>query len=471
MITWLFIIFRTINLILIWILIFYKRKEPALLLAWILLLIFLPPVGFVMYQLFERTPIPKKKTLFLNEYHEQKQTRTFSRSFNNSVASVIAFNEIYNGSKLYMFHDWMYFSNGKDKYKQLFADIEQATESIHLLYFIVREDEVGEKLIDLLTQKASQGVEVRLVYDSAGCFGTRLNYFKPIIEAGGHVYHFHPPTFRLIGLNYNYRNHRKIVVIDGRIGYLGGMNIGKEYMSLDPKYAPWRDGHIRLVGEAVADLQYRFIKDYLLVCEDDKDELHIKEQLNHYYKSSLVMTPCPIQIVSAGPDTPTDDIKMAFIKMMQVATTSIRIQTPYFIPDSLFLETLKIAAYSGVKVEVMIPTIADHHYVHRTTTSYIKELREANITVYLYEGFLHSKNLIIDDEICTVGSTNIDQRSFKINYEINAFIYDKELTDQVVYQFHKDVNNCRIVDETYEREKSLIIRIEEGIYRLISMLL
>lgn len=471
MMTWLFIIFRLINLIFICILIFYKRKEPALLLAWILLLIFLPPVGFVMYLLFERTPIPKKKTLFLNEYYNQRVSRTCNQSFKDSVASVISFNEIYNGSKLYMFQEWMYFSNGRDKYNQLFADIEQATESIHLLYFIVREDEVGEKLIHLLALKAAQGIEVRLVYDSAGCFGTTLKYFTPIIRAGGHVYHFHPPTLRLIGWNYNYRNHRKIVVIDGRVGYLGGMNIGKEYMSLDPKYSPWRDAHIRLMGDAVADLQYRFIKDYLLVCEDEADEMHIKQKLNDYYKSSLVMMTCPIQIVSAGPDTPTDDIKMAFVKMIQIATTSIRIQTPYFIPDSLFLETLKIAAYSGVKVELMIPTIADHHYVYRTTTSFIKELIDANITVYLYQGFLHSKNIIIDDEICTVGSTNIDQRSFKINYEINAFIYDKKFTAQVVHQFQKDLENCLIVDESYEHEKSLLVRVEESIYRLVSMIL
>lgn len=471
MMTWLCIIFRLINLIFICILIFYKRKEPALLLAWILLLLFLPPVGFVMYLLFERTPIPKKKTLFLNEYYERRVSRTGNQSFKDSVASIISFNEIYNGSKLYLFHEWMYFSNGKDKYNQLFADIEQATESIHLLYFIVREDEVGEKLIHLLAHKASLGVEVRLVYDSAGCFGTTLKYFTPLIQAGGHVYHFHPPTLRLIGWNYNYRNHKKIVVIDGRVGYLGGMNIGKEYMSLDPKYSPWRDGHIRLVGDAVADLQYRFIKDYLLVCEDEADERHIKQRLNDYDKSSLVINPCPIQIVSAGPDTPTDDIKMAFVKMMQTATTSIRIQTPYFIPDSLFLETLKIAAYSGVKVEVMIPTIADHHYVYRTTTSFIKELLAANIHVYLYQGFLHSKNIIVDDEVCTVGSTNIDQRSFKINYEINAFIYDQTFTTHVVHQFQKDLENCLMVDESYEREKSLIVRVEESIYRLVSMLL
>lgn len=466
-----FTIFRIINVVLIGILIFYKRKDPALLLAWILLLLFLPPVGFVMYLLFERTPISKKKMLFLMEYTDQRLQRKVEHPFSESVSSVIAFNEIYNGSKLFMFHDWMYFADGKSKYEQLFADIEQAKESIHLLYFIVRKDEVGQKFISLLAQKATEGVEVRLVYDCAGCFGTTLKYFAPILDAGGHVYKFHPPTLRFIGWNYNYRNHRKIVVIDGRIGYLGGMNIGKEYMSLDPNYSPWRDAHLRIVGDAVWDLQHRFFRDYLMVCEDEHDESYLKSKLDGYFTTPLATTICPIQIVSDGPDTSTDDIKLSFIKMIQTATKSIRIQTPYFIPDELFLETLKIAAYSGVKVEVMIPTIADHHYVYRTTTSFIKELLEANIKVYLYKGFLHSKIIIIDHEFCTVGSTNIDQRSFKINYEINAFIYDKILTHHVFHQFDKDLENCLLVDESYEQNKSLIVRFEERIYRLVSMIL
>ena len=471
MMMWLLMIFRLINLVLIGVLIFYKRKEPALLLAWILLLLFLPIIGFLMYLVFERTPINRKKMPFLTEYEQKQLKRKINYHFNEKVTSVIAFNEIYNKSQLCMNHEWMYFSDGRSKYNQLFKDIEEATTSIHLLYFIVRKDEVGERLISLLTQKVTEGVEVRLVYDSAGCFGTFLSYFSPLIEAGGKVYNFHPLALRFICLNYNYRNHRKIVVIDGRIGYLGGMNIGKEYMSLDPKYSPWRDAHLRIIGQAVWELQHRFFKDYLTVCKDVKDEEHIKSQMHTYFASPIVETRCPIQIVSDGPDTETDDIKLAFVKMIQTATQSIRIQTPYFIPDQLFLETLKIAAYSGVEVELMIPTIVDHHYVYRTTTSFIKELLASNIKVYLYKGFLHSKIIMIDDQYCTIGSTNIDQRSFKINYEVNAFIYDCALTKQVSRQFQHDLENCIIVDESYEKEKSFFVRIEEGIYRLVSMIL
>lgn len=463
--------FRVINLFLILILIFYKRKEPALLLAWLLLLIFIPPIGCVMYLLFERAPFSKKKGLFLDEYKDVRHGREGGMLFNDKVNSLIHFNEIYNHSRLYQFQDFMYFADGKSKYHQLFKDIEGATHSIHVQYFIIRKDEIGRQLIDLLAQKAANGVEVRLIFDSAGCFGTRLKYFDALVQAGGHVYQFHPPALGLIGLNYNYRNHRKIVVIDGRIGYLGGMNIGKEYMSLDPKFSPWRDAHLRLVGDAVWELQHRFLKDYEMVCQNKEDEQYLKANINGYFASPLSTTLCPMQIVSDGPDTTTDDIKLTLVKMIQSATCSVKIQTPYFIPDMLFLETLKIASYSGVKVEVMIPTIADHHYVYRTTTSFIKELREANIDVYFYEGFLHSKVIIIDEQVCTIGSTNIDQRSFKINYEINAFIYDQQLTNQVVAQFKKDLENSWLADDSYEQNKPVWVRFEEKVYRLVSMLL
>lgn len=463
--------FRVINLFFMIILIFYKRKEPALLLAWLLLLIFLPPIGCVMYLLFERAPLSNKKGLFLNEYQDVRQGREGGLLFNERIHSLIHFNEIYNGSRLYQFQDFMYFVDGKSKYQQLFKDIESATHSIHVQYFIIRKDEVGRQFIDLLAQKAANGVEVRLIFDSAGCFGTRLKYFDALVQAGGHVYQFHPPALGLIGLNYNYRNHRKIVVIDGRIGYLGGMNIGKEYMSLDPKFSPWRDAHLRLVGDAVWELQHRFLKDYEMVCQNKEDEQYLKANINGYFTSPLSTTLCPMQIISDGPDTTTDDIKLTLVKMIQSATCSVKIQTPYFIPDMLFLETLKIASYSGVKVEVMIPTIADHHYVYRTTTSFIKELREANIDVYFYEGFLHSKVIIIDEQVCTIGSTNIDQRSFKINYEINAFIYDQQLTNQVVAQFKKDLENSWLADDSYEQNKPVWVRFEEKVYRLVSMLL
>lgn len=462
---------RLINLVLIGLLLFKKRKDPPLLLSWILVLICFPVIGFVLYLLFERTPHSRPSLCCMDKIEQELTNFDVKSRQSKAVQSLMTYNQNYNHSPLTQYNHLQLFFNGKSKYDALFEDILSAKESIHILYFIIRNDEIGRRFIDLLAEKASEGVEVKIVYDSAGCFGTSLRFYEKIKQAGGTIYEFHPIKFRLTGLNYNYRNHRKIVVIDGKIGYMGGMNIGGEYMSLDPKFYPWRDAHLRIEGQAVRFLQLRFLRDYFMVCENQDEQNEIQTNLTRYFPPPKITECCEIQIVSDGPDTPTDDIKMAMVKMIQIATQSIRIQTPYFIPDNIYLEALKMASYSGVKVEVMIPTIADHHYVYRTTTSFIKELLEAGIQVYLYKGFLHSKIIVIDESVGTLGSTNMDQRSFKINYEINAFIYDEKVSQQLSNQFEQDLKNCILVDETYEENKSLLMRVEESLYRLISMIL
>lgn len=471
MIAFLLIIIRLINLFLIGRLIFYKRKEPSLLLAWILVLLFIPVMGFIFYLLFERTPKVSKKVNLIDTIEEQVTDLQYDSNAEEHVRSLIRYNHQFNEAKLTRYNELTFYSEGEAKYKQLYLDLSQATTSIHFLYFIIRKDELGTEFVNLLAKKAHEGVEVRVIYDGAGCFGTSMHFFDPIVKAGGKVYNFHPAKIRLVGLNYNYRNHRKIVVIDGKIGYMGGMNIGKEYMSLDLKYAPWRDAHLRIIGESVRFLQLRFLRDYFMVCDDVEEENQIKSKFKNYFMSDIVDHVCEMQMVSDGPDTFTDDIKSGMVKMIQTAMKTIKIQTPYFIPDNLFLDTLKIAAFSGVKVELMIPTIADHHYVHRTTTSYIKELREAGITVYLYKGFLHSKMMTVDGKVSCIGSTNMDQRSFKINYEISAFVYNEVFTEQLNQQFSNDLKNCILVDDTYELNKRWWVRMEESIYRVISMIL
>lgn len=465
------IIIRLINFFLIGNLIFYKRKEPALLLAWILVLLFIPVIGIIFYLLFERTPKVSRAVNFIDTIEEKVSPLAYESNIERRLNSIILYNRHFNKSKLTRFNKVDFYSDGESKYRQLLQDLNEARKSIHFLYFIIRKDEIGKQFVKILAQKAAEGLEVRVIYDGAGCFGTSIHFFDPIIEAGGKVYNFHPAKICLAGLNYNYRNHRKIVVIDGKIGYMGGMNIGKEYMSLDKKFAPWRDAHLRIMGESVRFLQLRFLRDYFMVCDDPEEERQVESQFMDYFGSAFVENECEMQIVTDGPDTSTDDIKSGMVKMIQTATSSIQIQTPYFIPDNLFLETLKIAAYSGVEIELMIPTIADHHYVYRTTTSYIKELREAGITVYLYKGFLHSKIITVDGEVSCIGSTNMDQRSFKINYEVSAFIYNQPFTKKLNAQFIRDLENCIMVDETYEQSKHWFVRMEESVYRVISMIL
>ncbi|HAX74125.1 MAG TPA: cardiolipin synthase, partial [Firmicutes bacterium] len=475
MITFMINLFRIINVCLIIRLIFYKKKDPILLLAWSLFLLFIPVIGFIIYLLVERRPKPFKKIQELDEF-ERSLITTYHEEFDATITSnqyplikqyesLVRFNRNYNKCILTSYNELDLYVDAKEKYDQLFEDIKQAKHSIHVIYFIIRNDHSGLKFLELLTQKASEGVSVRLIYDSGGCLTTPKRIFNELKEAGGQVYNFHAPFLKLLWLNFNYRNHRKIVVIDGAIGYLGGMNIGDEYCSLNPKRKPWRDAHLRITGQSVALLQLRFLRDYLTTNKDKMEHRLVLEQLTHYFGPVQTNHFCSVQIVSDGPDTDTDDIKASFIKMIFSAKASIFIQTPYFIPDRNFLDALKTAAYSGIKVTVMIPTIADNHFVYRTTTSYVKELTEANITVYLYKGFLHSKIIVVDDQICTIGSTNIDNRSFKINYEINAFIYDDSFTTEVCKRIRNDMKNCKLVDDKYHNSKTIVVRGEESLYR------
>ena len=469
-----------LNLGAILVMIFRRREEPIFIIAWTMLMMFVPLIGFILYLLFGHGPIVKEKRTFVDEieqnHHESNVANQMERfkaldEENHPFSSLIQFNLNYNHSLLTTYNEVELFSEAKAKYERLIQDINVAKETINILYFIIRGDQSGEALLSALTRKAKEGVKVRLVYDDGGSFMTPASFFKPLIEAGGIVVKHYPAKLKIFTLNWNYRNHRKIVVIDGKIGYMGGMNIGDEYLSLNPKYSPWRDAHFRVEGEAVPLLQMRFLKDYFAVMENEADVSQIEQNLNLYFKAPTITTKTYLQIITDGPDQKTDHMRAAFIKLIMSARKSIWIQTPYFIPDSEFLHVLKIASHSGLDVKIMIPVIPDNHFVHRTTTSYIKELLEAGIEVYFYEGFLHSKIIIIDGKMSSVGSVNMDVRSFSINFEITAFIYDDQMAKQLIKQFEFDQQNCRLLDFEYERNKSWVMKAEESIYRLLSMLM
>ena len=484
MIAWIIALSLTIihflNLGAILVMIFRRRDEPIYIIAWTMIMTFIPFIGFVLYLLFGHGPIVKEKTTFLDQIEKTKYQEALDQQRKliftdqkekHAYQSLIDFNLNYNHSLLTGFNELQLFFDANEKYPQLLKDLEQATETINILYFIIRNDSSGRALIQTLTQKATEGVKVRLVYDDGGSFMTPMSLFKPLIEAGGIVVKHYPAKMKIFTLNWNYRNHRKIVVIDGKVGYMGGMNIGDEYLSLNPKYSPWRDAHIKVKGEMVPLLQMRFLKDYFMVVEDETEIETIEQELDLYFKALTCEQKTYVQVVSDGPDHKTDHMRAAYIKLIMSAQDSILIQSPYFIPDSEFLHVLKIAAYSGVEVNIMIPVIPDNHFVHRTTTSYIKELLEAGIKVYFYEGFLHSKIIVVDQQICTIGSVNMDVRSFSINFEISAFVSDESIAKACCHQFELDLQNCRLLDFEYEKTKSKWIKAEESIYRLLSMLM
>jgi cardiolipin synthase len=303
--------------------------------------------------------------------------------------------------------------------------------------------------MDLLIDKVKNGVEVKLIYDGMGCIHISNNFFQRLQDAGGEVLNFFPPLFSRFGLRANYRTHRKIVLVDGKYGFLGGMNIGDGYLGKDKKFGYWRDTHMRIKGSGVLSLEKEFLINLDFMREQKSFFKRKEKKVNypiddylHFEKSS---GHSDLQIVSSGPDYEEPFIKNGIFKMITGAKKNIYIQTPYFIPDETILNALEIAVMGGIEVNIMIPSKPDHFFVYWATLSYIGDLVKLGAKCYTYDnGFLHSKVVIVDDEICTVGSANMDIRSFLLNFEINVFVYDPEIALQLKTAFLEDIKNSTL---------------------------
>ena len=269
-------------------------------------------------------------------------------------------------------------------------------------------------------------------------------------------------------LRVNYRNHRKIVVIDGEIGYVGGINIGDEYLGLDKTKSPWRDTHLKIIGSAVASLQLQFLMDWQYLIDEKMDE---QEAIEKFFSVRKLYGKSPVQIVSSGPDSPAQQIKYSFVKLISKAKKTLYVQTPYLIPDDTIIDGLKIAVNSGVDVRVMIPAIPDKKFVYYATLSYVEELLLSGIRVYRYDGFLHSKMLVSDGSACTLGTTNMDLRGFNLAFEINAFIYDSYFSKECEKMFLNDINSCSEFELESFKKRSLWLKFKESIFRLLSPLM
>jgi len=285
-------------------------------------------------------------------------------------------------------------------------------------------------------------------------------------EAGGEVAIFFPPFVPWLSIRINYRNHRKICIIDGREAYVGGFNIGDEYLGLSKKFGNWRDTHIRIEGSAVSSLQWRFFLDWRFATKEEIKSCH--SHLHQPGKEKHV----GIQIVSSGPDSKWPSVKDGYMKMITDARERVYIETPYFIPDDSIFETLRLAGLSGVDVRVMIPNKPDHLFVYWASMSYIGELLKAGVRFFTYEnGFLHSKVLIADDFISSVGTANLDIRSFKLNFEVNAFIYDEGVNLRLSEKFLNDLNFCKEITLEEYKNRSRMVKIKESVSRLLSPIL
>lgn len=458
-----------LNIVIIIAIVCFKKKNPISTMAWIMCLIMVPAVGGVLYLIFgvglkSYAQYKYRKKSELNENHvldSQKELARQQQSEEMPYSEIIKY--FLNCNCVYCENnDVEIFTDARKKYDALFEDIKNAKKSINIMYFIIRNDVVGNELIDLLTKKASEGVKVRLMYDGFGSILTPRRLFDRLrVEKASEVEEFFP--VRILSMSkINHRNHRKIVVIDDETAYLGGMNIGDEYMSRNPKRnLPWRDTHVRIKGDSVEYIMRCFAQDW-----EFSTGRRIEVKTNENLKETNEKV--SMQIVPSGPDTENEEIKCGIIRMIYSAKKYVYIQSPYFVPDEAFLTAVQTAARSGVDVRVMIPGMPDKKYVYHTTMSYVGELLDAGVKVLLYPGFIHSKTVTVDGKICTIGSTNIDIRSFRLLFELNAFMYSPEVAEECLSIFMNDESVCKELTMEEYKNRGIGKIIIEGFFRLFS---
>ncbi len=474
-----------INFLAIINLVFREKRSIETTVAWVLVLTTAPAVGCILYIAFGRGI--SKNNMFKIKEAEDKilkeniiDTQIKLQRNDDFEPDLIGYKDmIYalansNSSHFTTNNSVDIFPESSDFFESLLEELKKAKHHINIQFYIFKDDEIGNKIIDILIDKAQNGVEVRLLYDVVG---SRLFTDKSIHrlkKSGVKVGAFFPAFLKIINFNLNYRNHRKIVVIDGEIGFIGGNNIGDEYLGKDPKFGYWRDTHLKLTGDSVKDLNIRFILDWRYTTKENLD-------LDKYFTDKVPVSTnsnssenIGIQIVSSGPDsTELDEIKYGYIKMIQKAKKYIYIQTPYFILDRTLTDTLKIACFSGVDVRIMIPSKPDHPFVYWASSSYAGELLKYGAKLYNYDhdAFLHAKTIVVDDCVCSIGTANMDIRSFELNFEINAFMYSSEISKKQRLIFENDMLKSKEITLDMYNSRSRFVKIKESISRLLSPIL
>ncbi len=472
------LLFIFTNFIFAYILVFLERRNPSATWAWLLVLLFLPGLGFILYLFLGQNL--RKKRLFATKREEDELKRLAHRQENLLASdpqnwnhpSIAPFKDLIhlhyqNSQSVFTTNNRItILNNGHEKFPALIKCLEEARDHIHMEYYIIRDDEMGRRIRDILARKAREGVKVRLLYDGMGCLSLPKNYFDPILQAGGEVAEFYPPFFPYINVRVNYRNHRKITVIDGQKAFTGGLNLGDEYLGKSPSYGFWRDIHLLVEGNAVDSLQLRFMMDWQFA---SRKEIPYKPR---YFPIKPKTGTTGVQVVSSGPDSQWASIRQGYFKMITRAEKSIYIETPYFVPDDSLAEALRVAALGGVDVRIMIPCKPDHPFVYWASTSYIRDLLEAGAKAYTYmNGFLHSKLVVVDGKVASVGTANLDIRSFNLNFEVNTFIYDGAITAHLEQTFLQDLKKCREITPQSYRQRPVSVRVKESVSRLLSPLL
>lgn len=448
------------------------NKQPEKTMAWILVLCFMPIVGIIFYLFFgqntrkEKVISERSMDLLMKrsmlEFAEQenlhipRRNRPLMKLFTNQ-----------NWALPFKDNEVSIFTDGYGFVSTLLYNIGQAQDHIHLDTYIIEDDPLGNLVADVLIDKARQGVEVRLLYDDVGCWRVKDRFFNRMKAAGIQVYAFMPVRFPAFTGKVNYRNHRKLCVIDGKVGFIGGMNIALRYVKGTARQT-WRDTHLCIRGGAVYAIQRAFLVDWYFVSRTLVTD-------RRYYPpvDKTIDNNCLTQIVTSSPVSPWPDIMQGYVRVLLQAHRYVYMESPYFLPTEPVLFAMRTAALSGVDVRLIVPRHGDAKLVEWASRSYLMEVIEAGVKVYLYEpGFNHSKILVSDDNLCSCGSTNIDFRSFENNFEANAFFFNEGMALRLKKVFLTDQAQSTLVDDvSYFIKRPFLQRLLESLVRLLSPLL
>jgi cardiolipin synthase len=469
---WIFILLYCIITVTAILTILMDNRSPVKTLAWILVLAFLPIIGFVFYIFFGQNTrkermisrrgmdeLTKRSMLeFLDQRDLQLPTQCkglINLFMNQNIALPFKDNDV------------EVYTSGYTFIPALLAAISKAKQHIHLESYIIGDDALGRLISDALIVKRHEGVEVRVIYDDVGCWHVKNRFFERLREEEIEVRAFLPVRFPQFTSKVNYRNHRKLCIIDGKVGFTGGMNLALRYVKGTKSGQAWRDIHLKISGSSVYGLQRVFLSDWYFV-----DRTLITARKYYPQINDRIINDCIVQIVTSSPSSQWPDIMQGYVRIINEARSYVYIETPYFMPTEPVMFAIKTAALSGIDVRLMVPRNADSRMLNLANRSYFDEVLEAGVEVYLYEaGFLHSKLLVCDDMLCSCGSTNVDFRSFENNLELNAFIYDERMALRMKRLFEDDMKNCFLLNDIYPFKRSYVTRLAESAVRLLSPLL
>lgn len=444
-----------------------ENRNPIKSIAWIIAIIAIPVVGLVLYALFGRD-FRKGKTVEKANKAYAEALKNLDETFDQGIPvegyenmSQLIYNlcneKIYNNTYIKPFTD------GTSLYESIFADIESAKETIFAEYYIIENDKISKRFIETLIKKAKEGVKIKIVVDAVGSWKVTKKTKQDLAEAGIEYHEFLPVTLPFFGKKINYRNHRKLLIIDNEIGYIGGMNVADRYIEGKPSLGKWRDTHIKVIGDGIQGLAKVFRKDYHFVSRQ-LVPIDIKKMPN-----TDGLTLCGMQTVFSGPDMEYRAIMQTYLRIIMQSQKYVYIESPYFMPNEAVRSALVTAAKSGVEIKIIIPLVCDDRIVLRSTYSYVKDLASAGVHFYFYKaGFIHSKLIVSDDKIVSVGSANMDFRSLEHNFETNVIIYGDETASIFHNIIEHDIADSEAFDMERWKSRPFSMRIKESIARLFS---